>query len=74
MAIALPLNKYTMGLIGERELRALKRGAIVVNVGRGDVVREEDLYRCLRRGRTLGLARTSGGYMMGMRRFRRGLH
>ena len=48
VAIALPLNKYTRGLIGERELRALKRGAIVVNVGRGDVVREEDLYRVLK--------------------------
>ncbi|MGC9153790.1 MAG: 2-hydroxyacid dehydrogenase [Vulcanisaeta sp.] len=48
VAIALPLNRYTKGLIGERELRALKRGAIVVNVGRGDVVKEDDLYRVLK--------------------------
>ena len=48
VAIALPLNKYTRGLIGEKELRALKRGAIMVNVGRGDVIREEDLYRVLK--------------------------
>ncbi len=74
VAIALPLNKYTRGLIGERELRALKRGAIVVNVGRGDVVKEEELYRFLRRGRTLGLALTFGGYTMGVRRYHRGRH
>ncbi len=48
VAIALPLNKYTKGLVGERELRALKHGAIVVNVGRGDVVKEEDLYEVLK--------------------------
>ncbi len=53
VAIALPLNKYTRGLIGERELRALKPGAIVVNVGRGDVVREEDLYKVLKERRDI---------------------
>ncbi|WP_243671612.1 hypothetical protein [Vulcanisaeta sp. JCM 16161] len=53
VAIALPLNKHTRGLIGERELRALKHGAIVVNVGRGDVVREEDLYRVLKERRDI---------------------
>ena len=48
VAIALPLNKYTKGLVGGRELKALKHGAIVVNVGRGDVVKEEDLYEVLK--------------------------
>ncbi|MGC8607912.1 MAG: 2-hydroxyacid dehydrogenase [Vulcanisaeta sp.] len=48
VAITLPLNKHTRGLIGKEELRALKRGAIVVNVGRGDVVKEEDLYEVLK--------------------------
>ncbi len=48
IAIALPLNKYTRNLIGAEELRLAKRGAIIVNVGRGDVVREEDLYEVLK--------------------------
>ncbi|WP_069806937.1 2-hydroxyacid dehydrogenase [Vulcanisaeta thermophila] len=51
VVLALPLNKYTRGLVTERELRLLKRNAIMVNVGRGDVVREEDLYRVLRERR-----------------------
>lgn len=48
VVLALPLNKHTKGLIGERELRLLKNGTIVVNVGRGDVVREDELYRVLK--------------------------
>ncbi|BDR91836.1 2-hydroxyacid dehydrogenase [Vulcanisaeta souniana] len=48
VAIALPLNKYTKALVSEKELKALKHGAIVVNVGRGDVVKEEDLYKVLK--------------------------
>jgi Lactate dehydrogenase and related dehydrogenases len=48
IAIALPLNRYTRGLIGADELRLVKRGAIVVNVGRGDVIREKELYEVLK--------------------------
>ncbi len=51
VVIALPLNKYTRRLIGRQELELLPRGAIVVNVGRGDVVDEEALYEFLSRRR-----------------------
>lgn len=48
IALALPLTKYTRKLIGEGELRLVKANAIIVNVGRGDVVDEEALYKVLR--------------------------
>lgn len=47
--IAVPLTKHTRGLVGEAELSALPTDAIVVNVARGDIVKEGDLYRVLSR-------------------------
>jgi phosphoglycerate dehydrogenase-like enzyme len=38
LIITLPLTERTRGMIGERELRLLNRGAVVVNVGRGGVL------------------------------------
>ena len=45
-----PLTPETRGLIGERELRLMKRDAYLVNVARGGVVDEEALVRALREG------------------------
>ncbi|ABW01513.1 2-hydroxyacid dehydrogenase [Caldivirga maquilingensis] len=53
MVVALPLTKYTRGLLGEAELNLLPEDAIVVNVARGDIVKEDDLYRVLTRRRGL---------------------
>lgn len=50
----LPLTKETRGLIGERELQAMKRSAWLVNVGRGAVVEEAALVRALVAGRIAG--------------------
>lgn len=56
MVIAVPLTKYTRGLIGKEELNLLPDDAIVVNVARGDIVKEDDLYEVLttRRGLRYG--------------------
>lgn len=51
LIICLPLTTETAGLIGEAELRALPAGAVLVNVGRGNVVDESALYAALKEGR-----------------------
>jgi phosphoglycerate dehydrogenase-like enzyme len=48
--IAAPLTPETKGLMGERELAALPRGAVLVNVGRGAIVDEGALYAALQNG------------------------
>jgi len=48
VVLALPLTKDTAGLIGTRELAWMKPNAILVNVARGKLVREADLYDHLR--------------------------
>jgi phosphoglycerate dehydrogenase-like enzyme len=48
VVISLPLTEETRGLIDTAAIAAMKRGAIVVNVGRGGVVEEPALIGALR--------------------------
>lgn len=48
IVITLPLNKYTYKLFNYERLSKLKDESILVNVGRGDVVDEESLYKVLK--------------------------
>ena len=50
LIVTLPLTDETRGLLGEKELKLLPRGAIIVNVGRGPIVDEKALYDELRDG------------------------
>jgi len=50
------LNDETRHLIGERELRAMKRTAFLVNVSRGAIVDEMALLKALQEGRLAGAA------------------
>jgi len=50
VVLACPLTPETEGLIGERELRAMKPTATLVNIARGKVVDEPALVRALRDG------------------------
>lgn len=45
-----PLNEQTRGMIGEAELRAMKRDAVLINTARGGLVDESALLRALREG------------------------
>jgi len=45
-----PLTSSTEGLIGERQLRAMKSSSILINTSRGRVVVEEELVRALQEG------------------------
>lgn len=48
VVLSLPLNERTDGLIGRRELSMMKKDAVLVNVARGAIVKEKDLYEHLK--------------------------
>jgi phosphoglycerate dehydrogenase-like enzyme len=54
LVIVLPLTPQTEGLIDARALRLMKRSAVLINVGRGKVVREADLIAALQDGTIAG--------------------
>jgi len=50
VVIALPLTPDTRGLLGEAAFRAMKRTALVINIGRGPIVQEAALVQALQDG------------------------
>ncbi len=46
--VTAPLTHETKGMIGERELKALKKSACLINVSRGALIQEEALITALR--------------------------
>jgi phosphoglycerate dehydrogenase-like enzyme len=56
LIVALPLTPETRGIVGARELAALRRHAVIVNVARGAVVDEDALVQALRAGTLRGAA------------------
>ncbi len=50
VVVATALTPETRGLIGERELRAMKKTALFINIARGEVVDEPVLIRALSEG------------------------
>lgn len=54
--LVVPLTNHTCGLIGAREFALMPRRAYLVNVSRGGVVNEDDLYAALIAGRLAGAA------------------
>jgi phosphoglycerate dehydrogenase-like enzyme len=55
LVVALPASAQTRGLIGEAQLTAMKRTAVLVNVARAEIVDEDALYRALA-GRVIAAA------------------
>jgi D-3-phosphoglycerate dehydrogenase len=56
VSIHAPLTEETRNLIGERELRAMKPRAFLINMARGGIVDEPALARALRSGWIAGAA------------------
>lgn len=48
VVISIPLTSETDGLIGKRELELMKKDAILINVARGPIIKEKDLYEHLK--------------------------
>jgi len=48
--IAVPQTKKTEGLIGENELKAVKKSAFIINISRGSIIDEEAIIKALEEG------------------------
>lgn len=51
----LPDTPLTRGILTYERLNSMKQGTVLVNVGRGSLVRNEDMIRVLRQGRLKGV-------------------
>jgi len=56
LVVTTPLTAETRGMIGEREIAAMKPNAVLINLGRGPVVDEAALVRALTERRIKGAA------------------
>jgi len=56
VALVVPATPETQRMVGERELRAMKRTAYLINIARGSVLDEPALVRALRGGWIAGAA------------------
>lgn len=54
VVITSPLTSETLGMFGARQFAAMKSTAVLVNIGRGGIVREVDLVAALRHGEIAG--------------------
>ncbi|MGB6306747.1 MAG: 2-hydroxyacid dehydrogenase [Steroidobacteraceae bacterium] len=54
LVIACPLTPDTRGLIGTRELEAMKPSAVIINIGRAHIIEEEPLFYALQNARLAG--------------------
>jgi phosphoglycerate dehydrogenase-like enzyme len=48
--ITAPLTPETRGMIGEKELRSMKKTAHIINIARGSIIREDVLIKALQEG------------------------
>jgi phosphoglycerate dehydrogenase-like enzyme len=56
VVVTTPLTEKTRGMIGEREIAAMRSTAVVINLGRGPVINEQALLQALSRNRIKGAA------------------
>lgn len=56
ISIHAPLNERTGGLVGYEELKLMKKSAYILNMGRGGIIKEDELVRALNEGLIAGAA------------------
>ncbi len=56
VVICLPLTNETSGLIGTQEINLMKSTAYLINIARGEIIKEKDLYQALKNKRIAGAA------------------
>lgn len=56
VSLHVPLTEETKGMIGEREIEAMKDGAVIINTARGEVIDESSLIRAIKNGKLGGAA------------------
>jgi D-3-phosphoglycerate dehydrogenase / 2-oxoglutarate reductase len=56
ICIHLPLTKHTKNMIQEKELMTMKKDAAIINVSRGGIINEKDLFKVLKSGHLSGAA------------------
>lgn len=56
LTIHVPLNDKTRNMIGKKEFELMKKGVKIINVGRGGLINENDLYDALTEGKVAGAA------------------
>lgn len=50
LLVGVGLNDQTRGMVGEKEIRSMPKGAIILNVGRGPLISQKALYDALADG------------------------
>ncbi|WWC98441.1 hypothetical protein V866_005332 [Kwoniella sp. B9012] len=50
LMVSIPLSEKTRGFVGEKEIRTMKKGSIIVNTARGPVIDEEAMIKALQDG------------------------
>jgi phosphoglycerate dehydrogenase-like enzyme len=56
LVVAMPLTPDTRNFITEENLKHAKRSMILINIGRGPLIEEEGLIKCLENGTIAGAA------------------
>jgi glyoxylate reductase len=50
LVVSIPLSDATRGFVGEKEIRTLKKGSIIINTARGPIIDEEAMIKALEDG------------------------
>lgn len=56
ITLHVPIDRMSRGLIGEAQLRRMRKGGYLINASRGGLVDEQALYRVLKEGHLAGAA------------------